>query len=525
MLAVALRVPGLDESVWFDEMYMSKLTIGEPFLLLKSLYSDIHPPAYYLFMHLWDRVFGDSELSLRTPPMLFGIATILLLYRVGSVFVGRWTGLLAAFLAAVSPVHIWYSQEARPYSAQLFLVLAIVLAFVRLGEGKALRRWTWAYAIATACLVFTHYYMAGYAIAVSVLAHLLRSPARRRIHVANLLVLAVLAVWVGVKLATSEFTTAMSYLRAFGLREAWLLFFDWFLCGNCLVPVEPTAMLAERRAVLVAFQGFAVALVVCGGVRLARTRPLVEGGPPPFQLLGYMLLLPAFLLVLPWLGMRNTYIERSALPSLPFFLILLASGITALPWRAVRIALTGITAVFAAVTLACYFAFGDYWTVYKPNPDWRSAARFFGAEIDGGGAGRRIYTAYSGPEPLTYYDPRIQEASKFVANEARFQRLVATVDRWFGDDGFAHRAVVDLVASYERWKADNAARMRLTVVRLGQADPREAERDTRSIFYVLCHGRGPCRDPEAIAVLGDPGVEVVATRTWRWITVHAARLR
>ena len=37
-------------------------------------------------------------------------------YGLGSVAGNRWTGLGAAFLVAISPVMLWYSQETRMYT-------------------------------------------------------------------------------------------------------------------------------------------------------------------------------------------------------------------------------------------------------------------------------------------------------------------------------------------------------------------------------------------------------------------------
>ena len=78
--ALLVRIPLLGRPVWFDEACMSDQRLGTAAQLLASLYAEIHPPLYLCFMHLWNGVFGDSEVAMRTPPLLAGLACICLLY-------------------------------------------------------------------------------------------------------------------------------------------------------------------------------------------------------------------------------------------------------------------------------------------------------------------------------------------------------------------------------------------------------------------------------------------------------------
>ena len=56
----------------------------------------------------------------------FGVATVVALWRWLDRRLGMAPAIVASLLAALSPVHVRYSQELRPYSlALLLLVLAI----------------------------------------------------------------------------------------------------------------------------------------------------------------------------------------------------------------------------------------------------------------------------------------------------------------------------------------------------------------------------------------------------------------
>ncbi len=71
-------------------------------------------------MHGVLQVFGDSEVALRLPSAVAGICTIPLLgLLTEEITKSRTTAAIAALLLAVNPLHLWYSQEARPYAVLL----------------------------------------------------------------------------------------------------------------------------------------------------------------------------------------------------------------------------------------------------------------------------------------------------------------------------------------------------------------------------------------------------------------------
>jgi hypothetical protein len=89
---------------------------------------------------------------------LLGIATIPALYALGCALIGRRVGLGAAWLLAILPWHIWYSQEARMYAAVGLLGTLSLLAGARWlrqpGPG-----WGAAYVLATVAGIYCDYTM------------------------------------------------------------------------------------------------------------------------------------------------------------------------------------------------------------------------------------------------------------------------------------------------------------------------------------------------------------------------------
>lgn len=116
------------------------------------------PPLYYALVWLWANVFGVSEWGLRSLSALAGTLAVPVVYAIGAELRSRRAGLVAAALAAVSPLLVWYSQEARAYMLFMLLATLAFWAFVRAlrGERRALVWW----ALAAAAALATHYFAA-----------------------------------------------------------------------------------------------------------------------------------------------------------------------------------------------------------------------------------------------------------------------------------------------------------------------------------------------------------------------------
>ena len=125
ILGFTLRFVGLGvHSLWVDELLTLKNAhIGEPGIL-SWVKQNLQGPAISLMMHYWAGL-GTTEVVLRLPFAVAGALTIPATYLLVRELAGRWTGLSTAFLLALSPIHIWYSQEIRGYAfVMLFSVLA-----------------------------------------------------------------------------------------------------------------------------------------------------------------------------------------------------------------------------------------------------------------------------------------------------------------------------------------------------------------------------------------------------------------
>ncbi len=117
LLAFALRALTLDaQSLWYDEGNTVALVVRPLSRIIAGAAADIHPPGYYILEAGWVRLAGTSEFSLRYFSLMAGLITVAAVGAAGRRLFDQNAGLFAGLLAAVHPLLITYSQEARMYA-------------------------------------------------------------------------------------------------------------------------------------------------------------------------------------------------------------------------------------------------------------------------------------------------------------------------------------------------------------------------------------------------------------------------
>jgi uncharacterized membrane protein len=140
LLAAVLRLYQLSgQSLWSDEGNSVALARDGFAEIAQRTAFDIHPPFYYWLLKIWVAIFGDSEIGLRSLSAVLGVGLVYLIWVLGIRLFNRRVGLMAAFIAALSPLQVYYSQEARMYMLLAFLSTLTVLAMLFLLESYALK--------------------------------------------------------------------------------------------------------------------------------------------------------------------------------------------------------------------------------------------------------------------------------------------------------------------------------------------------------------------------------------------------
>jgi uncharacterized membrane protein len=85
-----------------------------------------HPPLFFCGMYKWlgwMLPLGSEWLAkLRSLPVLFGVISIAAIYGVNRLAFNQTSGIIAAFMMAISPFAVYLSQEARHYTMPMFLI-------------------------------------------------------------------------------------------------------------------------------------------------------------------------------------------------------------------------------------------------------------------------------------------------------------------------------------------------------------------------------------------------------------------
>jgi mannosyltransferase len=158
--AFVMRLYNLDVGIWFDEIatYVSYMSL--PFGEILTTYDNQNNHLLYtLFARLSFLILGESVWSLRLPAVLFGVGSIWAAYLFSCQVATRNEALLSAGLLTVSYHHVWFSQNARGYTALLFWTMLSSWFLIRALREAKVGLW-WMYGITTALGMMTHLTMA-----------------------------------------------------------------------------------------------------------------------------------------------------------------------------------------------------------------------------------------------------------------------------------------------------------------------------------------------------------------------------
>lgn len=129
---------GRDELVTWDMVHRDT---GQILATLRNV--DAVHGTYYLLMHMWVGLFGDSVISLRLPSAFAVAGAASVVSLIGNRLFGYRAGILAGILFALIPAVSRYGQEARSYA---LVILAVALATLLLLRALDNPRspWRWA---------------------------------------------------------------------------------------------------------------------------------------------------------------------------------------------------------------------------------------------------------------------------------------------------------------------------------------------------------------------------------------------
>ena len=147
-------------------------------LIAKGVAIDAHPSGVQVFEWIWTGLFGTSEMAVKLPFIVIGVAALFFLYR----FAASWTSPAAALLsiAFIGSVQytVMYAQIARPYAAGFFTCALLMDQITRALGG---RKWAWYWvALSAALCAYVHHFSLLFALLAGLCLLFLAAPAQRR---------------------------------------------------------------------------------------------------------------------------------------------------------------------------------------------------------------------------------------------------------------------------------------------------------------------------------------------------------
>lgn len=133
-IAAGLRLVKLGEwSFWFDEVATVNRTVVH-LSSLEAIFSRPLPVGMWMPVSLISTgfvfdVMGVNEFSARLIPAVVGVLTVPVIYVLVKRMYGVGTGLLSAAILAVSPWHLFWSQNARFYTSLMLFSMVAMLSF------------------------------------------------------------------------------------------------------------------------------------------------------------------------------------------------------------------------------------------------------------------------------------------------------------------------------------------------------------------------------------------------------------
>ncbi|MCG2767708.1 MAG: glycosyltransferase family 39 protein [Anaerolineae bacterium] len=390
------------ESFWFDEAYSVAFAARplwdfSPFRLEGPPFTDRN--LYHLLLHFWLWL-GREDLTIRLLSVLIGACSVAGVYLLAWELFDKRVGLWSAALLALSPLHIWYSQEVRMYGLVTAFSLFSSYFFLRGIRRGRIGDWI-AYILCAVAGLYTHTFAAFVILSQGVyVLYLLgtRQISKRRFWswlgveaVAGVLALPLLWglvnqqqqgwwAWIDVRYGSTglrdllDTFVAFSFGTTFGGGRAWI--WGGTLAAAIAILMGIASLKISREGVVLRFP-FDEEVIFC---------------------LLYLLVPLGTIFVIS--QVRNMYVLRYLLPFLPPFVILMGRGVSRVRPLAWRVILAGAIFLVSARSLQ---------TMYQKQQkeDWRGLAHYLEVSV---GANDLIFVVDADAViPLRHYYQRDTE--------------------------------------------------------------------------------------------------------------------
>jgi mannosyltransferase len=347
------------QSLWFDEIFtvlITRLSLMESLVILIG--DGVHPPLFY-FLQRPISLLGESHLLVRLPAFIYGVFSVVLFYIITDKWIGRKCAVLAAIFLALSPFHVWYSQDARMYTLLTLLALASMAGYVTfLNRPSFLGNFIFVF---LSCLAYLTHYFALFLPLIQ-FAHITinfsRFYPRLRVWTALQILASVpLIIWVYLLAVRPYKYFSIGWIPSPSLRD-----FLYTLTNYTVGFFEPLTIFHWLIIIM------CLTLVAMGIINKRLDRSFHT------LLILWAFLPPVLIFILSYI--RPTYVDRFLILSLPPFLMLMVIGLNSIRNRWANILVVFLMLVFSWRTLDLLIFSGN---LHKEN--WRQVAEYLAENV------------------------------------------------------------------------------------------------------------------------------------------------
>src|SRR3954454_21979934 len=127
-----LKLTGV--GLWYDELWTVVGASHRPFMEMyrEWILGDAHPPGYFLFYFVWLKFVPATEFWARIPNAIAGVLTVAYLLLGTRRVLSRDERIMAASLASLSYIYIFYALSVKQYSAMLLCATIATVAYLEI---------------------------------------------------------------------------------------------------------------------------------------------------------------------------------------------------------------------------------------------------------------------------------------------------------------------------------------------------------------------------------------------------------
>jgi 4-amino-4-deoxy-L-arabinose transferase-like glycosyltransferase len=360
LIGLLLRLPELgSRPMWYDEAFSVLFSSTGPKSMLygtltpvEGVAADVHPLLYYTILWGWMKIAGTSALAVRSLSVLIGLGIIVVGWRLALNLFNRRAADLSAVLLAISPFEIHYAQEARMYALLALLCLLTALFYQRGISSGRWRDWI-GFGLFAGLSMYAHILAGGFLLSLGIAWLIWHRFRRAKQFLAGVgLAILMYAPWL-VQLPSQMGKVGQAYwIERPGLLElvqTVLIFVTDLPLKDIFLPV-----------------GLFIALFMLGLLLWRTVWARRSQQPQSEQVLwvGFLALAPV-LVIFAVSQFRPVFILRGLLPSVSFYILWLAWGLTA--ERRNRVVIwSGISAMILASVLGLYSRLDFHGFPYAP---------------------------------------------------------------------------------------------------------------------------------------------------------------